>query len=84
MKDPAKPGFSGSSYSLNPYCLEAVSKPSIGFKVKAAARFKLEEYIGYFEDLNQAPNAEIGPKDNLETVPNMNVRAQFILLRIRN
>jgi len=42
--------------------IEVVSKPPIGFKVKAAARFKPEEYIGYFEDLNRAPNAEIGPE----------------------
>jgi len=41
--------------------VEAVSKPSIGFKVKAAAGFKPEEYIKYFEDLDRAPNAEIGP-----------------------
>jgi len=41
---------------------EVVSKSSIGFKVKAAARFKPEEYIRYFEDLNRAPNAEIGPE----------------------
>ncbi len=37
---------------------------------KAVARNKPEEYIRYFEDLTQAPNAEIGPKDNLETAPN--------------
>ena len=32
--------------------LEAISKNGFWFKVKAAARFKPEEYIGYFEDLN--------------------------------
>ena len=41
-------------------------KNGFWFKVKAAARFKPEEYIGYFEDLNGAPNAEIGPKDFFE------------------
>ena len=35
-------------------------------QVKAATRFKSEEYIRYFENLNQAPNAEIGPKDIFE------------------
>ena len=40
--------------------LEAISKPSIGFKVKADAGFKPEEYIEYFEALNRASNAEIG------------------------
>jgi len=39
--------------------LEAVSKPSIGFKVKADAKFKPEEYFRYFEDLKRVPNAEI-------------------------
>ena len=39
-----------------------VSKASIGFKVKAAARFIPEEYIRYFDVLNRAPNAEIGPE----------------------
>jgi hypothetical protein len=29
-------------------------------QVKAAARFKPEEYIKYFEDLIRSPNAEIG------------------------
>jgi len=32
-------------------------------KVKAVVRLNPEEYIGYFEDLNRAPNAEIGSKD---------------------
>ena len=32
------------------------------FEVKAGERFKPEEYIKYFEDLNLSPNAEIGPK----------------------
>jgi len=36
-----------------------VSKPSIGLKIKAAARFQPEEYIEYFEGWNRAPNAEI-------------------------
>jgi len=46
--------------------LEAISKNGFWFKVKAAARFKPEEYIRYFEDLNRAPNAEIEPKDFFE------------------
>jgi len=46
--------------------LEAVSKNGFWFKVKAAARFKPEEYIRYFEDLNRTPNAEIEPKDFFE------------------
>jgi hypothetical protein len=46
--------------------METVSKSSIRFKVKTAVRFKPEEYIRYFEDLNRAPNAEIGPKDLFE------------------
>ena len=40
--------------------IEAVSKPSIEFKVKADAWFKPEEYIEYFEDLNLTANTEIG------------------------
>jgi hypothetical protein len=48
----------------------AVYKSGFWFKVKAAARIKPEEYIRYFEDLIRTPNAEIGPKDNLETAPN--------------
>lgn len=40
----------------------AVSKPSIGFKVKADAEFKPEEYTQHFEDLNSASNAGIKPK----------------------
>jgi hypothetical protein len=50
----------------NGLILEAISKIGFWFKVKAAARFKPYEYIRYFEDLNQAPNAEIGPKDLFE------------------
>jgi hypothetical protein len=46
--------------------LEAVSKNGFWFKVKADARFKPEEYIMYFEDLNRTPNAEIEPKDFFE------------------
>jgi hypothetical protein len=34
----------------------------------ANANIKPEEYIGYFEDLICAPNAEIGPKDFFELV----------------
>ena len=34
--------------------------PFIGPKVKADVRFKPEEYFPYFEDLDLAPNAEIG------------------------
>jgi len=32
------------------------------FKIKAEAKFKPEAYTEYFEDLNFAPNAEIGPE----------------------
>ena len=46
--------------------LEAISKIGFWFKVKADARFKPEEYIKYFEDLNRASNAEIGQKDIFE------------------
>jgi len=58
--------------------LRSYLKKAFWFKVKAGARFPTlrdfplvkssnvsrnpEEYIGYFEDLNRAPNAEIGPK----------------------
>jgi len=49
----------GQRAFLSQLLLEAVSKPSIGLKIKAAARFKPEEYIRYFEDLNRVPNAEI-------------------------
>jgi len=47
-------------------CLTLISgsqlKNEFWFKVKAAVRFRPEEYNGYFEDLNRAANAEIGPK----------------------
>jgi len=45
--------------------IEAVSKPSIGLKVKAGVPFKPEEYSQYFEDLNCTPNTEIEFKGRL-------------------
>jgi len=38
-------------------------KNEFWFKIKAAVRNKPEEYIRYFEDLFQAPNAKFVPKD---------------------
>jgi len=38
-------------------------------KAKAAEKFQPEEYSKYFEDWNRAPNAGIGTKGNLKTVP---------------
>ena len=49
--------------------LEAISKIGLWPKVKAAARSKPEEYSRYFEDLNRAPNTEIGPKGIFEIAP---------------
>ncbi len=46
--------------------VEAVSKNGFLFKVKVVARFNPEEYIKYFEELNRAPNAEIGEKNFFE------------------
>jgi len=46
--------------------VEAISKNGFWFKIKAVAIFKPKEYLYYFEDLNLAPNAEIGPKDLFE------------------
>ena len=40
-------------------CLEVVSKPSIGLKVKAGRGVQPQEYIEYFEDLTPRPNTEI-------------------------
>jgi hypothetical protein len=42
--------------------VEVVSKPFIGFKVKADARFDPEVRLRRIEDLNRASNAEIGPE----------------------
>ena len=47
-------------------CLRYIFK----FKIKAAVKFKPEEYIWYFEDLGFAPNAEIGLKDISEAASN--------------
>jgi hypothetical protein len=54
--------------------LRSYLKNVFWFKVKADARFNPEEYIGYFEDLNRAPNAEIGPKDFFEMAYKMNIK----------
>jgi hypothetical protein len=39
--------------------IEAVSKPSIGFKVKANCEGQPQEYQGYFEDWTSQFNTEI-------------------------
>jgi hypothetical protein len=46
--------------------LEAISKIGFWFKIKAEPRVNPQAYPGYVEDLERAPNAEIGPKDFFE------------------
>jgi hypothetical protein len=45
---------------------EAISKNGFWFKVAADASCKPESYSWYFEELQRAPNKEIGPKDFFE------------------
>jgi|GEM_PF-5458839 len=37
----------------------------------------------YFEDWNRAPNAEFGPKDNLETAPKIADTLQAFIISVR-
>jgi len=53
---------------------EAISKIGYWFKVKAAVKFKPQEYREYFEDLKFAPNVEIGPKDIFSIASNVSER----------
>jgi len=55
-------GWPGVRISGSIFVLEAFLKSGFWPKIKAAVRFRPEEYTRYFEDLNLAPNAEIGPK----------------------
>ena len=52
------------------WSLGAVSKLGFWFKSKAGLSLKPQAYLQYSEDLKLGPNVEIGPKGNLETVPN--------------
>jgi hypothetical protein len=48
--------------------IEAISKPSIGFKVTKDERFHPQEYIKYFEDWNHPANKEIKPEGMFKMV----------------
>jgi hypothetical protein len=69
------------SYALKKWMhtLEVVSKPSIGFKVKAELSGQPQEYISILRIGHHAPTPDLGPRGGFETTSTVKFDLNIIL-----